>query len=93
MKPTFFATPAAFRAWLTRHHAKAKELVVGFRKKATGEPSITWPEAVDQALCFGWIDGIRHRPSSYRQKIAKGSEVRLRRLEKAMAAFESGKRL
>jgi uncharacterized protein YdeI (YjbR/CyaY-like superfamily) len=59
MKPTFFATPAAFRAWLARNHAKADELWVGYYKKDSGKPSITWPESVDQALCFGWIDGVR----------------------------------
>jgi uncharacterized protein YdeI (YjbR/CyaY-like superfamily) len=59
IKPTFFATPAQFRKWLAKHHASATELWVGFYKKSTGKPSITWPEAVDQALCFGWIDGIR----------------------------------
>lgn len=57
--PTFFDTPADFRAWLAQHHASAAELWVGFRKVATGMPSITWPESVDQALCFGWIDGLR----------------------------------
>ena len=59
MKPTFFAEPADFRAWLEENHERASELLVGFYKKATGRPSITWPEAVDEALCFGWIDGIR----------------------------------
>jgi uncharacterized protein YdeI (YjbR/CyaY-like superfamily) len=59
VKPTFFATPLEFRAWLKRHHAKGRELLVGFYKRASGKPSITWPESVDQALCFGWIDGIR----------------------------------
>ncbi|GAA3111984.1 YdeI/OmpD-associated family protein [Streptosporangium carneum] len=59
MEPTFFATPDDFRAWLEEHHATARELLVGFHKKATGRPSITWPESVDQALCFGWIDGVR----------------------------------
>ena len=58
-RPKFFATPAAFRAWLEKHHATARELLVGFYKKASGKPSITWPESVDEALCFGWIDGIR----------------------------------
>jgi len=53
MKPTFFKTPAAFRAWLSRNHRRAKELRVGFLKKGTGLPSITWPQAVDEALCFG----------------------------------------
>lgn len=60
-QPTFFPDPASFRAWFVTHHATAEELSVGFRKKATGHPSITWPEARDEALCFGWIDGVRHR--------------------------------
>ena len=59
MKPEFFRTPAAFRTWLEKNHATATELWVGFYKKDSGKPSITWPESVDQALCFGWIDGIR----------------------------------
>lgn len=59
MAPKFFKTPAAFRKWLAANHAKAKELLVGFYKKGTGKPSITWPESVDEALCFGWIDGVR----------------------------------
>ena len=57
---TFFATPAAFRRWLERNHAEARELWVGFYKKGTGKPSITWPEAVAEALCYGWIDGVRY---------------------------------
>jgi uncharacterized protein YdeI (YjbR/CyaY-like superfamily) len=57
--PTYFATPAAFRRWLARHHARETELWVGFHKKGSGTPSITWPESVDEALCFGWIDGLR----------------------------------
>jgi len=59
VKPKFFATPARFRAWLATHHAKETELLVGFYKKGTGKPSITWPQSVDEALCFGWIDGVR----------------------------------
>jgi uncharacterized protein YdeI (YjbR/CyaY-like superfamily) len=59
MDPVYFETPADFRAWLEEHHTTATELWVGFYKKGSGRPSITWPEAVDQALCFGWIDGIR----------------------------------
>jgi uncharacterized protein YdeI (YjbR/CyaY-like superfamily) len=68
MEPTFFATPADFRAWLERHHESHTELIVGFHKRGSGRPSITWPEAVDQALCFGWIDGVRRRidDTSYR---------------------------
>jgi uncharacterized protein YdeI (YjbR/CyaY-like superfamily) len=60
MKPRFFAQPEAFRAWLLEHHESTDELLVGFYKKSSGRPSITWPESVDQALCFGWIDGVRH---------------------------------
>jgi uncharacterized protein YdeI (YjbR/CyaY-like superfamily) len=59
MAPTFFATPAEFRAWLERHHRDAAELLVGFYKRGSGRPSITWKESVDEALCFGWIDGVR----------------------------------
>jgi uncharacterized protein YdeI (YjbR/CyaY-like superfamily) len=57
--PIFFAKPAAFRAWLEKHHQTTPEQWVGFHRKASGRPSITWPEAVDEALCFGWIDGLR----------------------------------
>ena len=59
MKPTFFRTPPEFRAWLEKRHREARELWVGFHKKSSGQASITWPEAVDEALCFGWIDGQR----------------------------------
>src|SRR5258708_2918972 len=58
-EPTFFPTRADFRAWLETHHDKFQELFVGFHKKSSGKPSITWPESVDAALCFGWIDGVR----------------------------------
>ena len=57
--PRFFATPEDWRRWLEKHHASRPELWVGFYKKGSGRPSITWPESVDEALCFGWIDGIR----------------------------------
>jgi len=59
LKPTFFPTPAAFRKWLAKHHATEDALWVGYYKKDSGKPSITWPESVDEALCFGWIDGVR----------------------------------
>jgi uncharacterized protein YdeI (YjbR/CyaY-like superfamily) len=59
VEPAFFSTPAEFRVWLERHHADRRELLVGFHKKASGRPSITWPQSVDEALCFGWIDGVR----------------------------------
>jgi len=57
--PVFFATPTDFRGWLEANHATAPELLVGFWKKGSGKPSIDWPQARDQALCFGWIDGVR----------------------------------
>jgi len=69
VKPTFFKTPADFRSWLERHHARADALLVGFYKKESGKPSITWPESVDEALCFGWIDGIRRRIDDIRYSI------------------------
>ena len=59
MKPKFFKTPSDFRKWLRTHHASAAELWVGFYKKDSGKASITWPESVDEALCVGWIDGVR----------------------------------
>jgi uncharacterized protein YdeI (YjbR/CyaY-like superfamily) len=59
MKPVFFPSPAKWRAWLEKHHARKDELWVGFHKRSTGKASLTWPESVDHALCFGWIDGLR----------------------------------
>lgn len=61
MKPTFFKTPKDFRAWLAKHHERQTELLVGFYKVESGKPSITWPQSVDEALSFGWIDGVRRR--------------------------------
>ena len=58
-KPHFFATSAEWRSWLHANHATSDEIWVGFYKRDSGRPSITWPEAVDGALCFGWIDGLR----------------------------------
>jgi uncharacterized protein YdeI (YjbR/CyaY-like superfamily) len=64
----FFATPDDFRAWLEENHARQQELFVGFYKRDSGKPSITWPESVDAALCYGWIDGVRNSidATSYR---------------------------
>ena len=59
MEPTTFERPEDFRAWLEQHHESESELWVGYFKKGTGKPSMTWPESVDEALCFGWIDGVR----------------------------------
>ncbi|MFL6731086.1 MAG: YdeI/OmpD-associated family protein [Sphingomicrobium sp.] len=58
-EPVFFETEAGFRRWLEANHESAAELLVGFWKKGTGKASIDWPQARDQALCFGWIDGLR----------------------------------
>jgi len=68
-KPKFFATFSDWRAWLEQHHAQKEELWVGFYKRDSGRPSITWPEAVDGALCFGWIDGVRYRIDEISYKI------------------------
>jgi uncharacterized protein YdeI (YjbR/CyaY-like superfamily) len=94
MDVRFFETPAEFRAWLEANHETAMELWVGFHKKATGRPSITWPEAVDQALCFGWIDGIRKSvdESSYtnrftpRKRTSNWSLVNVKRVGELTAA-------
>ena len=59
MEPTFFRNGAEFRTWLERHHHRESELLIGYYKKSSGKPSMTWPESVDEALCFGWIDGVR----------------------------------
>lgn len=59
MTPRFFKTPAEFNRWLAKNHQKADELWVGYYKKGTGKPSMTWPESVEEALCYGWIDGLR----------------------------------
>jgi uncharacterized protein YdeI (YjbR/CyaY-like superfamily) len=59
MKPEFFESQADFRKWLEKNHETANELIVGFYKVGSGKPSMTWPQSVDEALCFGWIDGIR----------------------------------
>ncbi len=69
MEPVYFSSPAAFREWLEAHHASAGELWVGYYKRGTGRPSMTWPESVDEALCFGWIDGLRRRVDDERYTI------------------------
>ena len=57
----FFATPAEFHKWLAKNHDRVDVQWIGFHKVATGKPSITWPQSVDEALCFGWIDGLRKK--------------------------------
>jgi uncharacterized protein YdeI (YjbR/CyaY-like superfamily) len=61
MRPRFFASAAEFGKWLKEHHGTEDVLLVGFHKVGTGKPSLTWPESVDEALCWGWIDGVRNR--------------------------------
>jgi uncharacterized protein YdeI (YjbR/CyaY-like superfamily) len=61
MKVAFFPTPGGFRSWLEKSHGRCEELWVGFYKTSSGKSSITYPEAVDEALCFGWIDGLRKK--------------------------------
>ena len=92
--PTFFATPDDFRRWLEKHHATERELLVGFHKRGTGKPSITWPESVDEALCVGWIDGVRRSlgTESYtirftpRKPRSIWSAVNVRRAQELIAA-------
>jgi uncharacterized protein YdeI (YjbR/CyaY-like superfamily) len=89
MKPTFFATRRELRAWLDEHHNTATELWVGVYKKDSGRPSITWSEVVDEALCFGWIDGIRRGIDDQRymnrltprKPNSNWSEVNIRRVQ------------
>jgi uncharacterized protein YdeI (YjbR/CyaY-like superfamily) len=59
MSPTFFAKPADFRKWLAKNYNKEREILVGYYKVGSGKASMTWPESVDEALCYGWIDGVR----------------------------------
>jgi uncharacterized protein YdeI (YjbR/CyaY-like superfamily) len=69
MEPTTFERAGDFREWLERHHDSERELWVGYLRKASGKASMTWPESVDEALCFGWIDGIRKRIDAERYMI------------------------
>lgn len=93
MKPVFFESQAALRKWLIKNHKTADELWVGMYKKHTGKPSITWPQVVDEVLCFGWIDGIRKGidADSYTNRITprrKGSHwsaINLKRVEELKA--------
>jgi uncharacterized protein YdeI (YjbR/CyaY-like superfamily) len=93
-KPRFFAKQAAWRKWLASNHAKRDELVVGFWRVSTGKPCITWPQSVDEALCFGWIDGLRRGVDaeyytirfSPRKATSKWSRVNLKRIAELDAA-------
>lgn len=89
MNVTFFPGAADFRLWLVANHATASELWVGFYKVGSGKPSLTWPQSVDEALCFGWIDGLRKGidDTSYRIRFtarrtrSAWSTVNIRRVE------------
>jgi uncharacterized protein YdeI (YjbR/CyaY-like superfamily) len=93
MEVLYFPSAADFRSWLTQHHADAKELWVGYYKKGSGQPSLTYPESVDQALCFGWIDGVRKNVDKQRYTIrftprrpgSAWSAVNLQRLQELIA--------
>jgi len=96
MQPIYFQTPGEFRAWLHEHHGTATELLVGMRKVGSGQPFMSWPESVDEALCYGWIDGVRKRVDdaaytirfSPRRKGSIWSEVNI---AKARALIEQGR--
>lgn len=89
LDPTYFPTPEDLRKWFTAHHADAKELLVGYYKKGSKVQSIDWPQSVDQALCFGWIDGVRRSIDGNRycirftprKKNSIWSAVNLKRIE------------
>jgi uncharacterized protein YdeI (YjbR/CyaY-like superfamily) len=92
--PIFFESPEAFRAWLQANHATASEVTVGLWRAHTGKPTVTWGQTIDQALCFGWIDGVRHPlgPDSYsirftpRRKGSKWSRVNIEKVKALRAA-------
>jgi len=69
MEPVFFATPDELRAWFDEHHETAPELVVGYYKKVAGKPGVKHSQAVDQALCYGWIDSVGHRIDDERYQV------------------------
>ena len=91
--PTFFPNSETFRDWLTANSSSRDELLVGFRKVGSGVPSISWPESVNEALCFGWIDGVRKRidDASYcirftpRKPTSIWSAVNIRKVEELRA--------
>jgi uncharacterized protein YdeI (YjbR/CyaY-like superfamily) len=93
---TYFRSPADLRAWFDQHHQNARELWVGYHKKSSREPSITWPESVDEALCFGWIDGIRKSVDETRYTIRftprrPGSTWSAMNIARVLALKEAGR--
>jgi uncharacterized protein YdeI (YjbR/CyaY-like superfamily) len=95
-RPTFFETPADLAVWFAQHHASAEEILVGFYRKESGRPSVTWPESVDEALCVGWIDGVRRRHDHRAYTIRftprrPGSVWSAINMRKARALIETGR--
>jgi uncharacterized protein YdeI (YjbR/CyaY-like superfamily) len=94
VKPHYFKSQAEFRRWLEAHHASASELLVGFYKKASGKGGLGYKEAVDEGLCFGWIDGIKKRvdEASYthrftpRRRGSIWSAINLKRMKELIAS-------
>jgi len=92
--PRMFSSQAAFRAWLEKHHGRTAELWVGFWNKSSGRKGMTYPEAVDEALCWGWIDGVKKKVDEERytnrftprKAVSKWSDVNLRRYAELDAA-------
>jgi uncharacterized protein YdeI (YjbR/CyaY-like superfamily) len=98
MTPKFFSTSAEFRKWLFENHESESELLVGFYKVASGKPSMTWDESVTEALCFGWIDGVRRRIDDERYSIRftprnPGSIWSAVNIKKAQDLIDSGRML
>jgi uncharacterized protein YdeI (YjbR/CyaY-like superfamily) len=69
MEPVFFATPAELRAWLEQHHESEPELILGYYKRAAGKSGVKHADAVEQALCFGWIDSVGRRIDDERYQV------------------------
>jgi uncharacterized protein YdeI (YjbR/CyaY-like superfamily) len=94
--PHSFPSARAFGEWLDEHHASAREVWVGFWKVGSGEPSLTWPQSVDEALRYGWIDGVRRRVDERRYAIRftprqPGSHWSAVNLKKVQALIEAGR--
>ncbi|HSC52534.1 MAG TPA: YdeI/OmpD-associated family protein [Phnomibacter sp.] len=94
MEPVFFSNPAAFRKWLQKNHASQTELLVGYYKVHTGKAGMSWSQSVDEALCFGWIDGVRTSIDADRYQIrftprrpdSIWSNVNIKKMEELIAA-------
>jgi uncharacterized protein YdeI (YjbR/CyaY-like superfamily) len=96
LRIVYFPSPAALGKWFEDHHLEAEELWVGYFKKGTGRPSVTWPESVDEALCVGWIDGIRKRVDEDRYTIRftprkRGSVWSAVNIRRARALIDAGR--